>query len=463
MQLPEHIFRAYDIRGIIGDNLNEEIVQRIGLGFGTLMRQEGRKTIAIGHDVRETSPIFAAALADGVTSAGLDVVMLGQCATPMLYYSAAKLDDVDGGVMVTGSHNPINYNGLKLCRGVWPIWGEEIIKLRAIAETAEDATVKGTIREHDIFPEYRDELISKFSIRKGMKIAIDCGNGTAGPVIIPIFEALGVEVEALYAEPDGTFPNHLPDPEVPEYMKNLCDLVKSSSAEIGLGFDGDSDRVGVIDEHGVKRSADHLLLAMARYLLEKVPGGKIIFDVKCSDFLLEDIARRGGKPILWKTGHSIMKEKLREEKAILAGELSGHICVAHEYYGFDDAFYAALLTLQILSDKECTLGELLSDIPETFYTPEVKLPVAEEAKFGIVEALVAHYRKLLGSDRVIDIDGVRATWDDGWALLRASNTTANLTARVEGRTPEALKRISGILLESLRDHPVDASKLESFM
>ena len=246
-------------------------------------------------------------------------------------------------------------------------------------------------------------------------------------------------------------------------MEDLRELVKSSGADIGFGFDGDSDRVGVIDELGTKRSADHLLVVMSRYLLEKERGGKIIFDVKCTDFLLKDIAARGGTPILWKTGHSIIKEKMREEKAILAGELSGHICVGVDYYGFDDAFFAALLTLNILSDKGGTFSELFADIPETFYTPEVKIAVSEKDKFSVVAELVDHYKKELGGDRVISIDGMRATWKDGWALIRASNTTANLTIRVEGRTEEALRRIATVVRDSLTPHPVDTANLDDWV
>ena len=461
MQLPEHIFRAYDIRGIVGEDLTEEIVRRIGLGYGTLMRSEQRKKIAVGHDVRESSPVFANALTEGLRDAGMDVLQLGQVATPVLYFSVGHLE-LDGGIMVTGSHNPIQYNGLKITRDIWPIWGDEILKLRDIATTAEPVAERGNVEKYDILPAYTEVLAKKFKITPGMKVAIDCGNGTAGPIAIPLFEACGIEVDALYPEPDGTFPNHLPDPEVPEDMKDLCEKVKNSDAVIGLGFDGDSDRVGVIDENGVKRSADHLLLIMARYFLEKEGSGKIIFDVKCSDFLMKDIAEKGGTPILWKTGHSIIKEKMREEKALLAGELSGHICVARDYYGFDDAFFAALLTLQILSEKNCSFSELFADIPETFYTPEVKIPVSEEDKFGVVEKLVAHFTNELGKDRVISIDGVRATWDDGWALVRASNTTANLTIRVEGRTKEALQRISGIVRDALSPHPVDTKNLDSW-
>ena len=461
MQLPPHIFRAYDIRGIVGEDLTEEIVHRIALGYGTMMRQEGRKRIAVGYDIRESSAPFAQMISEGLRDASIDVVLVGEVPTPLLYYSVAHLD-LDGGIMVTGSHNPINYNGLKITRGIWPIWGEELLKLREIANTSEPAATRGKVEEKDVVPAYLEELKGKFQLRKGLKVAIDCGNGTAGPIAIPLFAKLGVETVPIYAEPDGTFPNHLPDPEVPEYMEDLCRLVTSSGADVGFGFDGDSDRVGVIDERGIKKSADHLLLIMARYFLAKEGSGKIIFDVKCSDYLLKDIAQRGGTPILWKTGHSIIKEKMREENALLAGELSGHICVARDYYGFDDAFYAALLTLQILSETDGKLSDLFSDIPKTYYTPEIKIPVSEEEKFATVAALVASYKKEMGGDRVNAIDGVRATWKDGWALIRASNTTANLTVRVEGRTPEALDRIAGHVRKKLSEHPVDASALEKY-
>ncbi len=461
MELPEHIFRAYDIRGIVDRDLSVEVVRQIGLGYGTMLRSEGRRTCAVGHDVRESSAPFAAAVTEGLRSAGIDVTHVGEVPTPLLYYATAKFE-LDGGIMITGSHNPIEYNGLKITRGVWPIWGEEILQLRQIAEAAESSGETGGYREREIIPIYLAELKDKFTFPEGTKIAIDCGNGTAGPVALPLFEALGVEVDALYPEPDATFPNHLPDPEVPKYMQALCEKISGGDFVAGFGFDGDSDRVGVIDEQGVKRSADHLVLIFARYLLEKLGSGTVIFDVKCSDYLYTDIAKRGGTPILWKTGHSIIKEKMREENAILAGELSGHICVMHDYYGFDDAFYAACLTLQIMAESGKTCSELFSDIPETFYTPEVKIPVSEEAKFGVVAALQDHFKKELGADRANTIDGIRATWEDGWMLIRASNTTANLTVRVEAKSEEAMRRIVSIVKEGLLTHPVDVSALSEF-
>ena len=307
--------------------------------------------------------------------------------------------------------------------------------------------------------EYLDSRVDRFSFPPGLKVAIDCGNGTAGPVIIPLFERLGIEVDALYAEPDGTFPNHLPDPEVPKYMKALCEKVAAGDYACGFGFDGDSDRVGLIDENGRKISADLLLLAFARHLLEEVPGGKIIFDVKCSDDIEPAIVAAGGEPILSKTGHSIIKEKMRETGAILAGELSGHICVNHKGDGFDDAFFAALLTLEIMSHKKCQCSDLFADIPKKVSTPEVKIPVAETDKFGVVDHLVETFRSDPKGGKMVDLDGVRLSFADGWMLIRASNTTANLTARIEGQDHDALIRIGKIVEDSLADQPVDLTAL----
>jgi phosphomannomutase/phosphoglucomutase len=279
-------------------------------------------------------------------------------------------------------------------------------------------------------------------------------------VAIPLFERLGIEVDALYAEPDGNFPNHLPDPEVPKYMKALCDKVASGDYACGFGFDGDSDRVGVIDEKGIKRSADHLLLAFARHLLLQVPGGKIIYDVKCSDYVKDGIASAGGDPILSKTGHSIIKEKMKETGAILAGELSGHICVKHGGDGFDDAFFAALLTLEIMATNNSPCSDLFLGIPEMVYTPEIKVPIAEENKFEVMESLVQHFTNDTHGGQLIDLDGVRLSFEDGWMLIRASNTTANLTVRVEGISQQALERIGAIVKTALASRGVGTEQLE---
>ncbi|HIG06186.1 MAG TPA: phosphomannomutase/phosphoglucomutase [Planctomycetes bacterium] len=458
VELPERIFRTYDIRGIVGEDLTEEIVERIGLGLGQLLSSEGSRSVAVGHDIRDSSAPFAARVRDGLLKAGLDVIEVGEVPTPLLYWAVQHLG-ADGGVMITGSHNPVEYNGLKITRGVMPIWGDELQTLRNIANAARAVETPGQATSAEVIQPYIANRTERFQFPDGFKVAIDCGNGTAGPVAIPLFEALGIEVDALYPEPDGTFPNHLPDPEVPRYMKNLCDKVAAGDFQCGFGFDGDSDRVGVIDEKGRKRSADHLLVAFARHLLAQVPGGKIIYDVKCSDYLPELIEKAGGVPILSKTGHSIIKEKMKETGAILAGELSGHICVKHGGDGFDDAFFAALLTLEIIASQGGQCSDLFDGIPEMEATPEVKIPVSEAHKFQVIAALVEQFRDDSCGGTLIDLDGVRLSFDDGWMLIRASNTTANLTVRVEGVDNDALQRIGSIVRQALESHPVDLDQL----
>ncbi|MDE0960971.1 MAG: phosphomannomutase/phosphoglucomutase [Planctomycetota bacterium] len=459
VELPERIFRTYDIRGIVGEDLTEEIVEQIGLGLGKLLSSEGLRKVAVGHDIRDSSAPFAARVRDGLLKAGLDVIEVGEVPTPLLYWAVQHLG-ADGGVMITGSHNPVEYNGLKITRGVMPIWGDELQQLRTIAMSALAVETAGSASSAEVIQPYIANRTQRFQFPAGFKVAIDCGNGTAGPVAIPLFEALGIEVDALYAEPDGTFPNHLPDPEVPRYMKNLCDKVAAGDYQCGFGFDGDSDRVGVIDETGTKRSADHLLVAFARHLLTQVPGGKIIYDVKCSDYLPDLIRKAGGEPILSKTGHSIIKEKMKETGAILAGELSGHICVKHGGDGFDDAFFAALLTLEIMASLGCKCSDLFEGIPEMMATPEVKIPISEAHKFQVVSDLLQRFRDDSCGGTLIDLDGVRLSFDDGWLLIRASNTTANLTVRVEGIDATAMQRIGALVHQALESHPVDLSQLK---
>lgn len=458
IDLPEGIFRTYDIRGIVDEDLTADRVRQIGLGLGLHLAESGAREVVVGHDVRESSPVFSEAMAEGLCSAGLNVTEIHDVPTPVLYWAVKHLG-CDGGVMITGSHNPINYNGLKITRGLYPIWGDELQLLHGKCLAATPVENQGSRSSRNILDDYLATRVERFSFPDGFKVAIDCGNGTAGPVILPLFEKLGIEVDALYAEPDGTFPNHLPDPEVPKYMKALCDLVAGGDYACGFGFDGDSDRVGLIDENGKKISADLLLLAFARHLLNEVPGGKIIFDVKCSDDIEPAIVAAGGEPILSKTGHSIIKERMRETGAILAGELSGHICVNHKGDGFDDAFFAALLTLEIMAERQCKCSDLFADIPEKVSTPEVKIPVSEEHKFGVVDHLVEEFRSDSQGGKLVDLDGVRLSFPDGWMLIRASNTTANLTARIEGEDRQALIRIGGIVEAALTGQPVDLAAL----
>ena len=457
--LPQSIFRTYDIRGIVDKDLTEEIVEQIGLGLGTHLGAEGAKVVTVGHDIRSSSRPFAVSVREGIRKAGLDVIEIGEVPTPLLYWAVQHLG-TDGGVMITGSHNPIEYNGLKITRGVMPIWGDELQVLRKIAMNAQESNSPGSVTQAQVIEPYIESRAQRFQLPPGLKVAIDCGNGTAGPVAIPLFERLGIQVDALYAEPDGSFPNHLPDPEVPRYMQALCEQVASGDYVCGFGFDGDSDRVGVIDETGRKRSADHLLLAFARYLLGQVPGGKVIYDVKCSDYVKDGIEAAGGVPILSKTGHSIIKEKMKETGAILAGELSGHICVKHGGDGFDDAFFAALLTLEIMSAIDGQCSDLFAGIPEMVHTPEVKIAVAEENKFELMESLGQYFAQDSHGGHLIDLDGVRLSFADGWMLIRASNTTANLTVRVEGQSREALVRIGGIVRTTLSQHGLDLTPLD---
>ena len=458
--LPQGIFRTYDIRGIVGEDLSEQIVEQIGLGLGVHLQSEGARSIAVGHDIRSSSAPFARSVRVGIQKSGLDVIEVGEVPTPLLYWAVEHLG-ADGGVMITGSHNPVEYNGLKITRGLMPIWGDELQTLRRTAMTAQESESPGAVSEASILEPYIESRVRRFKLPTGMKVAIDCGNGTAGPVAIPLFERLGIEVDALYADPDGTFPNHLPDPEVPRYMKALCDMVADGDYVCGFGFDGDSDRVGVIDEAGKQRSADHLLLVFARHLLSQVPGGKVIYDVKCSDYIKDGIEAAGGIPILSKTGHSIIKEKMKETGAILAGELSGHICVKHRGDGFDDAFFAALLTLEIIATNGGSCSDLFRDIPEMVYTPEIKIAVAEQDKAKVMKSIEQDFADNSRGGDLIDLDGVRLSFDDGWMLIRASNTTANLTVRIEGKTTNALKRIGNIVRESLSDHPVDLEHLNT--
>ncbi|MEQ8768618.1 MAG: phosphomannomutase/phosphoglucomutase [Planctomycetota bacterium] len=444
------IFREYDIRGLVGTDLTDATVEDIGRGFGTWLRRRGRQTTCVGHDVRESSPAFAAALARGLVQTGCDVLMIGSVTTPILYWSILHTQR-DGGVMVTGSHNPIEYNGLKACEGPLAIPADAIQDVRGLIECRDFETGDGRIEEADLAAEYRADIAGRFRLKEGMKVVVDAGNGAAGPHVVPVLESLGCQVVPLYCEPDGTFPNHLPDPEVPAYMQTLMDTVRSEGAALGLGFDGDADRVGVIDENGRKISADWILTLFARKLLEEHPGGTVIYDVKCTDFVPQDVEAHGGRAMMGRTGHSILKRNVEQNDAIIGGELSGHIVFGKEYYLIDDGLYAGLKVLQILSDSGQPLSALFADFPETFSTPEIKVPCGDAEKMHVIETL----REQLAKDHDIDtLDGIRITFDEGWALVRASNTTANLTLRVEGRTEDAKVRYLDFLREELA--PFDA-------
>lgn len=454
----KHIFRQYDIRGLIGDDLNDHVVESVGKAFGSRLVEGGGKKVVIGHDIRETGPQFAEALARGLASTGLEVIHVGQVATPVLYFGIFHFD-TDGGIMITGSHNPVTYNGLKICEGKWPLYGDQITSLYDRIQKGDFATGEGSVRQKEILPAYSKQLIERFDSDLGAKVVVDAGNGTAGFIIPDILRALGCEVEELYCEPDGTFPNHLPDPEDPANVQDLIARVRETGADLGLGFDGDSDRVGVITRDGEQISSDRLLLVFAKHYLAQNPGGKIIYDVKCSEILDDEIRKAGGVPIMWQTGHSLIKKKMREEEALVAGELSGHIMVYKDYFGFDDAFFAALLTLQIRKNQGKDLTEIFSEMPRTFTTHEIKVPCPDDKKFDVVASILEATREA-GHD-VIDIDGARIQYEDGWALIRCSNTTPCLTLRFESRTQDGLARVIGRIEELFRGYDdCDTAALE---
>ncbi len=450
------IFREYDIRGLVGPDLDEEILGLVGRAFGTRLVRKGRSKALVGRDVRLSSPAFAAAFARGLAETGLEVVDLGELTTPMLYWAIIDLR-ADGGAMITGSHNPVDYNGIKICEGTLAIHGESVQKLRRAIEKGDFEEGEGSVTTRDIREAYAEQLLDRFAFSRKMKVVVDCGNGVAGPLVPAILRRAGHEVVELYTEPDGSFPNHLPDPEVPEYMVDLVAKVTEIGADCGFGFDGDADRLGVIDETGRKISADWLLCLFARDLLSRHRGGTVRFDVKCSDFVEEDVRNHGGVPVMGRTGHSILKQEMKELDAILGGELSGHIVFGREYHLIDDSFYCALKVLELMEKTRRSCSALFADFPETFSTAEIKAAVPEATKFERVAQLVADFE---ADHEVITIDGARVVYDQGWGLVRASNTTANLTLRFEARSPEALAAIQDDFIARLsRYEDIDLGKL----
>lgn len=449
------IFREYDIRGLHASDLTDEAVSLIGRAFGTWMRRRGYMTMAVGRDFRVSSPRITRALTEALCATGIDVTLVGEVPTPGLYYSITHLG-TDGGVMVTGSHNPIEYNGLKLCEGVQSVHGADIQTLLEMIGREDFDSGAGKLVEDPTAVAYGEMLLSKIEPAGRLKVVLDSGNGSAGPVAPGLFRRLGQEVIELYSEPDGTYPNHTPDPTVEANMVDLIRTVKESGADIGFGYDGDADRIGAVDGQGRMLWGDQLLALYARDVLAKVPGSPIVFDVKCSQGLEEDIVAHGGRPIMWKTGHSIMKAKMKAEKAPLAGELSGHIFFSHGFFGFDDAIYASLKLLDIVTHSGRTLAELRDSIPSYFATPEIRLDTTDEAKFEIVSRVRDGFRS---NYEVIDIDGARIKFADGWALVRASNTQPVLVLRFEAKTPRRLEEIQKEVLTVLEREGVSATSV----
>jgi phosphomannomutase/phosphoglucomutase len=451
--IPRHVFREYDIRGLHETELTDALAESIGRAFAAMIERDrvpdrtGALRVALGRDVRPSSARLAAAVERGMVAAGLAVERVGVVPTPALYYAVA-VRDLDGGLQITGSHNPPEFNGFKMTRRKLPLFGAEIQEMR---ERIERGTLAdrpgGSSRDREVLDEYRAMLVERLQSPRGLDVVMDCGNGCAGTVVPGVYERMGHRVRPLFAELDGRFPNHLPDPTVPALLRDLIAEVKRTGAAFGIGFDGDADRIGAIDERGRMVFGDQLLALFARDVLTRVPGAEIIFDVKCSQGLIEDIEAHGGKPSMWKTGHSLIKSRLHETGAPLAGEMSGHMFFAEGYYGFDDALFAAGRLLRYVASTGRSLAELVDSIPRYFSTPETRLACPDDRKFEIVEELKREFR---GQQRVIEIDGARVEFGDGWGLVRASNTQPALVVRFEARSPERLEQIRAAFMEPLR-------------
>lgn len=432
-EMPKHIFREYDIRGIVDKDLTEEIVEKVGKAYGSIIQGN----VVIGRDVRESSERFSKALIKGIQSTGCNIIDIGVSTTPLLYFSIHYYKQA-GGVMVTGSHNPIEFNGLKLCKGLMSIHGKDIQEIKEIIEKGEFKTGKGKLQNKKPLTHYNSYIKKGIKLNKKLKVVIDAGNGTAGITAKKLLQDLGCEVIQLYCEPDGRFPNHLPDPTVVEHMHDLIKKVKEEKADVGIGYDGDADRIGIVDEKGGIIWGDRLLMLYSKELQARKPGSKIVFDVKCSNLLEEAIKQHGGIPIMWKTGHSLLKSKMHEENAELAGEMSGHMFFKDRFLGFDDAVYASCRFLEILSNTDKKASQLLEDVPKTYYTPEIRVDCPEDKKFRIPEELK---KELRNEFNIYDIDGARIQFQDGWGLVRASNTQPVLVLRFEAQTPERLEEI----------------------
>jgi len=438
-QIDPAILRAYDIRGLVDKGLTVETVTALGQAIGSAAAEAGQSAIVVGRDGRESSPRLAAALREGLMQAGREVIDIGEVPTPLMYFATYHLG-TGAGVAVTGSHNPADYNGLKTIINGAPFWGDDIQALgRRIAE-GRLVSGNGSERSIDILPAYRERILSDVSLKRPLKVVVDCGNGVPGAVAPDLLEALGAEVVPLYCEVDGRFPNHHPDPTVPENLSDLIASVRAEGADLGLAFDGDGDRLGVVDENGHIIWADRQMMLYARAVLAETPGASIVFDIKCSGHLASVIEEAGGKPVMWKTGHSLIKEKLRETGAPLAGEMSGHLFFNDRWYGFDDATYAAARLLEIIAADPRAASEIFAELPEPVSTPEIRMDLAEGEPHRLIEALMEQAEDFADAT-VTTIDGLRVDFADGWGLVRASNTQPCIVMRFEGIDDPALQAI----------------------
>ncbi|HET9424382.1 MAG TPA: phosphomannomutase/phosphoglucomutase [Gemmatimonadaceae bacterium] len=453
MAVSPGIFRQYDIRGIVDKDLTIEAATAVGRGYAAMMRQRGvTGRIVVSRDNRPSGEKLRDALVDGLTTFGVDVVDIGVVATPLNYWALHHLG-VAGGIQITGSHNPPEYNGFKLSMGTGSLHGEEIQKLYGMISTSPGNVAKGKVTSEDVIDRYIEDVVTRTGpLPKDMKVVYDCGNGAASLVAPQLFERLGIDAHGIFCESDGTFPNHHPDPTVPENLEDLIAEVKKRKAQIGIAFDGDGDRIGVVDDQGTIIWGDRILIMYARDVLERTGKGQpIIFDVKCSQALSDAIEKAGGKAVMWKTGHSLIKDKMKETHAPVAGEMSGHMFFSEGFYGHDDALYGAARLLRILAGRKQTIRQALADVPDFVSTPEIRIEVPEELKFGLVDKAVAHFRS---KHDVIDVDGVRVLFGDGWGLIRASNTQPVIVARYEAQSAERLAAIRGEMEGWLREQGV---------
>ena len=435
------IFREYDIRGIVGTDLTPASVTSIGKAIGTYIRRGNGKNMILGRDVRSSSVEFCNILSKALNSTGCNVIDIGMVPTPVLYFALHHFN-ADGGVMITGSHNPPEFNGFKISQGFHSLYGEKVQELKGLIEVNDFEVGTGTTKQQPVLAEYMEKICSILEIPRKIKVVVDGGNGCFGIVGPDLLKKLGQTPIELFSEPDGTFPNHHPDPTVSEHLTDLIEKVRLENAELGIGFDGDADRIGVVDEKGNILWGDQLLTIFARDILSRNPGATIVGEVKCSQNLYKDIKKHGGVPVMAAAGHSLIKNKMRETGALLAGVMSGHICFADNYYGFDDAIFAACRVLQIVAQSNTKVSEMLTDLPETAYTPEIRIDCPDDQKFKIVRELTEIFREKY---EVIDIDGVRINFDDGWALIRASNTQPVLVLRLEAVTKERLKELVAVI------------------
>jgi phosphomannomutase/phosphoglucomutase len=448
------IYREYDIRGVVDQDLTVPLAVEIGKAFGSYVRRHGGTRLVLGRDIRLSSERLRDALLEGLVSAGIEIIDVGECTTPILYFSLFKFP-VDAGVMITGSHNPAEFNGFKLCLGKETIFGEEIQKIREMIERRDYDSGAGRVSLGAIVPEYIRHLAKGFfappSTRKRLKVVLDCGNGAAALAAPKLFSELGLDLTELYCAPDGRFPHHHPDPTVVENLKDLIAAVRAKKADVGIAFDGDADRIGVVDERGEPIFGDKLMILFAREILKERPGATFISEVKASQVLYDEIERLGGKPIMWKTGHSLIKAKMKETGALMAGEMSGHMFFADRYFGYDDALYAAGRLIEILRAADRPLSSLLSDLPKTCSTPEIRVDCPDDQKFALVERC----KKILSkTHKTLDVDGVRVLFEDGWGLIRASNTQPALVLRFEAASEKRLKEIRSYVERILEEQKV---------